>query len=502
MALTEQQKDILRHPVRWFNSAREEEIPRRELLGILLATVGQSSMFGMAGANWFFHFCTNVLMLDPKVVGAMTGAMPVFDAVVDPVVGVAIDKHQFRDGRKLVPWIRKLAIPAAFMSFLLFVNWNIQGAAFKAVYCIGIYLLWDILYSFLNTSLLGLTAAISPHSGQRVRAVQWLDIGVLIGSFFPELLNPFLSGTEGNGSFGLSQEQIYLLFAALMCLGGGFLLLSVTGAKERITATQGAPRNPFSLIFNVLRHNHVLLLFMVVDLVRAASPYVSEPYVYQQVFYKVGDKTIPAAALMTVFMILAGLPGASLKLFATKVIERVGSMKRVLILAAITDIVTRAVACAIGIGSIPRLVLVYVCETVSNIPWGVYGIAQRAMISDSVDYVEWKTGQRTEGVTMSARSLTGKLSAGLRRLVMGFCLDFIQYKPENVKLGVPQNAHCQKWAWPIYKLGTACGAAVSLVPLLLINYPDSLKMKVESELAQRRAVASMAVGAAAAQAEE
>ncbi|MCL2508838.1 MAG: MFS transporter [Oscillospiraceae bacterium] len=493
MALTEEQRDVLRHPIRWFSKAEEDVIPRKELLGVLLATVGQSSMFGMAGANWFFHFCTNVLMLDPKIVGGMTGAMPVFDAVIDPVVGGVIDWHQFKDGRKLVPWIRNLAIPAAFMAFMLFVNWNISGTVYKVVYCVGIYLIWDTLYSFLNTSLLGLTAAISPHSKQRVRAVQWLDIGVLIGSFFPELLLPFLSGTGGNGSFGLNQQQIYLLFAAIMCGGGGLLFMTVTGTKERVTAMQGASRNPFVLIFNVLRHNHILLLFMVVDLVRAASPYVSEAYVYQQVTYNVGGKTIPASALMTIFMILAGLPGASLKLVAVKVIDRVGSMKRVLILAAITDVVTRVVACIIGISSIPRLVLVYVCETISNIPWGVYGIAQRAMISDSVDYVEWKTGQRTEGITMSARNLTGKLGAGLRRIVMGFCLDFIQYNPENVKLGIPQNAHCQKWAWPTYKLGTAFGALVSLIPLMMLNYPDSLKTQVESDLALRRAAAAQKV---------
>ena len=489
MALTDQQREIVRHPIQWFNSHKEEEIPRKELLGILLATLGQSAMFGMAGANWFFHFCTNVLMLDPKIVGIMTGTFPVFDAVVDPVVGVAIDRHQFKDGRKLVPWVRFLAIPAAIVSVMLFVNWNIPGSGYKAVYCIGVYLIWDTLYSFLNTSLLGLTAAISPHSDQRVRAVQFLDIGVLIGAFFPELLNPFLSGTEGNGSFGLNQQQIYLLFAVIMCGAGGLLFMSAAGTKERVTATQSVTKNPFVLIFNALRHNKILLLLVIVDLVRASSPYVSEPYVFQQVFYKVGDKTVSAAALMTVFMILAGLPGASLKLFAKKVIDRVGSYKRVLVLAAITDVVTRAVACAIGIGSIPRLVLVYVCETISNIPWGVYGIAQRALISDSVDYVEWKTGQRTEGITMSTRTLAGKLGAGLRRLVMGFCLDFIQYSGENVKLGLPQSARTQKWAWPIYKLGTACGALVSLIPLLLINYPDSLKLQVETELAQRRAAA-------------
>jgi hypothetical protein len=40
----------------------------------------------------------------------------------------------------------------------------------------------------------------------------------------------------------------------------------------------------------------------------------------------------------------------------------------------------------------------------------------------------------------------------------------------------------------VYKLGIACGAALSLIPLLLIRYPDSLKAQVEADLAERRSL--------------
>ena len=491
MALTdensaaEKRREALRHPIRWFNHTKEGEIPRRELAGITGATVGQSMMFGMAGANWFFHFCTNVLMLKDTTVGKMTSAAAILDAVIDPVVGVAIDRHQFRDGRKLVPWIQRLAPFTAAAAFLLFVNWGMSGAAAKMAYCVGIFLLWDILHSFMNTSLLGLTAAISPSSAQRARTAQWVDIGVMLGAYFPELLLPMLSGS---GAFGLTQRKVYLLFAAIMCLGGGALFLSAAAVTERVRAAGAAGKANVFKSFGVLRHNHILLLFLAVDLLRAASPYVNEVFVYQQVSYQAGGRTIPAPVLVVVLTVLAGLPAASLKLAATKIAARVGGMQRVLAIAAVTDVITRVVATLIGIGSIPRLILVYVCDAVSNLPWGIYGMAQRALVSDSVDYVEWKTGQRTEGVTMSARNLTGKLCAGLRRLVIGYCLRFLGYKAENVELGIPQSAHYRKWVWPVYKLGIAGGALLSLIPILLMRYPDSLKRQVESELAERRAM--------------
>ena len=492
MALTEQQKDVIRHPVRWFMNHGPEEIPRKELAGILFATLGQSAMFGMAGANWFFHFCTNVLMIRPETVGMMTGIVPFFDAAIDPVVGVAIDSVKFKDGRKLVPWIRNFAPFAAVMALLLFVNWNIQSVGLKVFYCVAVYLIWDTLNSFLNTSLMGLTAAISPHSSQRARSVQWMDIGVLIGSFFPELLLPALSVNQetGRGMLGMTQQQIYLLFGAIMCLGGGLLYLSAIGVKERVRSMDSSgTRNPFKK-FAILRHNHILLLFVLFDLFRAASPFVNEVFVYQQMSYPwFGGRTISAGALVTVLLILAGLPGASLKLVATKIIDKVGSMKRVLIIAVITDIVARVIAWAFGISTIPRLIMVFVMDAINNIPWGVFGIAQKAMIADSVDYVEWKTGKRTEGVTMSARNLTIKLASGVRRFMIGQSLGFLQYDASLVAKGIAQNAHFNKWVWPTYKLGVACGGLFSLIPLILMKYPDSLKQQVESELAERRAMA-------------
>jgi len=77
----------------------------------------------------------------------------------------------------------------------------------------------------------------------------------------------------------------------------------------------------------------------------------------------------------------------------------------------------------------------------------------------------------------------------VRRMVTGYCLRFTQYSAENVKLGLPQNDHFRRWAWPVYQLGPAIGAVMSLAPLLLLRYPDTLKNQVEADLARRRDLA-------------
>ena len=494
MALTPSQRDALRHPIRWLmNTTPEEpgEIPRRELACYTLGLTGQNQLYGMAG-NRFFHFCTNVLMIPNKTVGKMTGAITVFDALNDPVVGAMIDNHRFQDGRKLMPWIKITSPFIAVLAFLLFVDWNFATVGMKVLYCVAVYVMWDLLYSFQDASLWGMTAAISPLSAQRARSTQWADIGSMLGGLLPGLLMPMLSG---DGAFGLNQRQWYLIFAAGMCLGGGLLVLAAMGMTERVRSLPGEEEEKSSKLRSVvhnigsLRHNYVLLLFLASEVLKKASPNINEMYIFQQMEYKVGGTVLHATLLVTILGALTGLPGSALKFAATKIAARAGGMKRVMIITCIAGICVRVIQYAIGISTLPRLVLVYLVDVIYGLPNGIFNIAMRTMISDSVEYVEWKTGERTEAITMSVRNLMSKMSGAVERYIQGYCLDFLQFEPRNVERNIPQNAHFQKWVWPVFRLGPALGLVFSLIPLLLLRYPDSLKARVEEEMAQRRKAA-------------
>ncbi|MCL2300783.1 MAG: MFS transporter [Firmicutes bacterium] len=491
MALTPSQRAAIRHPVRWLRSTAPEspgEIPRRELSNYTLGLTGQNQLYNMAGGR-FFHFCTNVLMIDSITVGKMTGAITVFDALNDPVAGALIDNHRFKDGRKLLPWIRLTSLPIALAAFLLFINWNFPSQALRVAYCVVVYVIWDVLYSFQDSALWGMTAAISPHSSQRARATQWADIGAMLGGLLPALLTPMLSG---DGAFGINQQQWYFIFAAVMCLGGGTLTMASLGTTERVRSMPGEERSVWKNIGS-LRYNYVLLLFLASEVLKHCSPNVNEMYIFQQMSYQVGGKAVPATLLITILGAATGLPGVAAKFFATKIAERAGGMKRVLIITCVAGIAVRTLQYFIGINTLPRFLLMYLVDVIYGLPSGINNIAMRTMISDSVEYVEWKTGERTEGITMAVRNLMSKLSGAIQKYIQGYCLRFLQFDAGLVKANRPQNAHFHKWIWPVFRLGPVVGLVLSLVPLLVLKYPDSLKQKVESEMAERRAMAEVEV---------
>ena len=56
----------------------------------------------------------------------------------------------------------------------------------------------------------------------------------------------------------------------------------------------------------------------------------------------------------------------------------------------------RVVAFFIGFDTLPKMIAVIAIISISSVPTNMVGIAQRALLCDSIDYTEWKTGKRTE----------------------------------------------------------------------------------------------------------
>ena len=499
MARTESQRAALRHPIRWLRNREPDqpgEIPRRELSGLMLGLMGQNHIFSMAASDRWFHFCTNVLKIDPVTVGTITGATAMFDGINDPVAGAMVDRHRFKDGSKLKPWLKFTCPLIGLFSFLMFVNWGFSGGLVIA-YCVMMYLLWDIAYSFQDAALWGMTVAIHPDSRQSARTMQWADIGSFLGGLLPSLTLPML----GSGAFGLTQQQTYFLFGLFLCLGGGIQALFSLNMTERVRSlpeTDAKDRTTNSLRAlgeNIvrLRFNHILLLFFAVRMLESIVPNASDIFLLQHMEnYNWMGWNVHPSVLWTIFVAVTGFPGAALKPFALKIIDRVGNMKRMLVLGRVTAIVTRVLSFFIGIRSPWGMLAVALLEGISHLPNSLFNIAQRSLLSDSVDYVEWKTGYRTEAITMSVRNFMAKSGGALRRIMQGLTLDWLQYCPEKISAGQPQNAHFNRWIWPAFRLGPVIGLVLSLIPLLLVRYPDSLRRQVDTDLAARRAEAEAA----------
>ncbi len=463
--------------------AEEGYIPSRELTKHAAALTGQNLTYSFI-SNWMFYFCTNVLKISPNKVGIITGIARLWDAVNDPIVGGYVDKRQSKPGEKLKPYLRYVPLPLGIFSALLFMNFGL-GEMGAIVYFVLIYLVWDTLYSFQDVGIWGIVAIASPHSSEHLRMAQTARIGASIGSMLIGIFPLILGARE---KMGITEVQLFMICGIICGFGGEITTLLAAGVKERV---QKEPEEKESLLAGILmlRHNKILLTIALAQIIGALSPVI--PGIY---FFKYGVGTVDifgremnGETLMFFFQIASGFPSAIAMFAAKKLTIKLGGAKNVFIVSKSAAIIARVAAYFVGFGSARQIGTVAVLLAVASFPDGASSIAKTSLWCDSIDYVEWKTGKRTEGISFSMQNFLSKLTSGITMFINGIVLSRLGFRQELGLRGQP--AIFYQYQWPIYMLAPVVGAILFLLPILTINYPQSMKEQVETELMQRRAIA-------------
>ncbi|MBR2731087.1 MAG: MFS transporter [Clostridia bacterium] len=462
-------------------TAAEGRLPGSRLFAYAAGIAGQNMHYGFVN-GWLFYFINNILKINANVVGLITGISRLWDAVNDPIVGVLIDRHTFRQtGEKLRPIILLTAPLIGVLTPLMFKNWGF-GTNGKIVYIILCYLIWDVIYSMQDVALWGMLAVCSPHSDQRARAAQWTAIGVTAGGAVAGLFLTVKDILVNN--FGMRQETVFLLGALVFGLGGQLIALSAGRIKEQVR-DEGKQKESFFEALFVLRHNRTMLLISLARILEYCKLTVPWQYFFEsQVSYKVGSFEIGGGTAQLLYGGLSGAPGTFAMFAATKIVERVGGMKRILLIAQISSIVLRVISFFIGYRSIWQMLIVILIMGLQGIPANMVNIAHRSLMSDSIDEVEYVTGKRTEGITFSMQNFATKIGDAISLLISGRLLTLVQY--DQYKAMTAQGALYMKWQWPMFMLGPIVGAVLYLMVIVFVRDDPARKKEVEQALKARR----------------
>ena len=134
-------------------------------------------------------------------------------------------------------------------------------------------------------------------------------------------------------------------------------------------------------------------------------------------------------------------------------------------------------------------ILVYVlCQLINSLGIGIYTTVSWAMMGDAIDYNEWKTGERNEGVVYSLHSFFRKLAQGVGPslvILIMYALGYVGANGGNQTMEVATNMRYLVAA--LYLIS----ALLQFVGLALIYNLDKKKLtQMNEELAQRHGEAS------------
>lgn len=472
-------------------NAEKKYVSKKELVNFLAGLSGQNLVYSLIGGSFFTYFMTDIALFPALTVSVLLIVMKVWDGINDPIVGSFIDRHTFKNGEKLRPFLKYTPLPVGVFTVLLFLvfSTNENLLWLRVSYFIIMYICWDLAYTVQDVSVWGITAAVSPNSSERDRFVQWSrTIGSMVYGAFSTVI-PMALEMIANAK-GMSMSLVTLVFAIIFGLGGSMLSYRCSYARERIAVNKDEQQETLRESFMLLFKNKMLLLVTLSNLFGSFGfgiSLVTYFFKYEIPSDFLGNGIIGALGLTTIYFIITGLPSFIGMLFADWMKKRLGGYVNVLILIQVFNIVARAIAFFVGFEG-KRLWISMIIIGIGSIPSGASSIAQTSIFCDSIDYMEWKTGKRTEGITFSMQTSFTKISSGITSGLATLALHLLGYKAiDNAAnyLGT-QTAAFDSWIWPLVVLTPAVASVLFIIPLLFVNYTKEKRALVESDLNARR----------------
>jgi len=466
-------------------------ISKKEMGNYMLGLCGQNMVYSLIGASFFTYFMTDIAMFPAIIVSVLLIVMKVWDGVNDPIVGSFIDKHSFKNGEKMRPFLKYTPLPVGIFTVLLFLVFTTREDLLwlRVSYFIIMYICWDLAYTVQDVSVWGITAVVSPNSDERDRFVQWArTIGSIVygglSAGIPMVLE-YIANAKG-----VSMAFITFVFAIIFGLGGALISYRCSYAQERIQVNRKEQQVSLLESFSLLFKNKMMLLVTLANLFGAlgfGGNLITYFFKYEIPADFVGGGLIGALGLTTIYFAVTSLPSFIGMVLADKLKKRLGGYVNVLILIQVTNIIARIIAFFIGFEG-NKLWISMAVMGIGSIPSGASSIAQTSIFCDSVDYMEWKTGKRTEGITFSMQTSFTKISSGITAGLASLALAILGYTAidnADVFIGT-QTAAFDAWIWPLCILTPAIASVLFIIPLLFIKYTKEKRAVVEADLKARR----------------
>lgn len=210
-------------------SSVSQKVSFREKVGYSLGDGSANLIFQMMMMFQLF-FYTDVFGIKATAAGMILLFARIFDAFVDPLVGILSDRTNTRWG-KYRPWLLWTAIPFAVFFVMAFLTPDLSERG-KIIYAWITYTLLMSIYSFNNTPYSSLGGVMTSDIKERTSISSIRFVTATIATFVVQGLTLPLVSKFGQGDSPKGWAITITLFAIV-----GLVLMIITffSAKERIT---------------------------------------------------------------------------------------------------------------------------------------------------------------------------------------------------------------------------------------------------------------------------
>ncbi len=423
---------------------------------------------------YLLKFYTDVYGISAAAAGAILLAARLIDAIDAPLWGILFEKTRSRWGKSR-PWFLWLCIPFAVFGVLTFVTPNFSPTA-KIAYATCTYICSSVLYTGINTPVTSILGALTPDPRERVVLTSYRMFGSKLGVLFVNLTVLRLVSVLGHGN----DRKGFVLVMPMYAIGTIVLYLLAFRNLEETTREQHQNTSARQSLRAMKSNGPWLMIFLssLFFWIAFIARISSAPYFFEYVLHRKGLTSI---ANSMDFVSLGSV------LFLPYLCRRY-SKSRVWGCGLVGSVIAQLVVYA-GT-SRQSVAIVLVGWVLGFLASGLAMAIPFSILSDSVDYGEWKSGVRAAGLlTAVGAAFCLKAGSGLGGALPAWILARTHYAPN-----VPQNAEALAGIEASFIWLPALAYAIAAVPTLFYMRYERMEPRIRRELEERRRVAALVSG--------
>lgn len=462
----------------------------RETISYALGRAAQGMSTSAMTSDTVNYFLTNLMSLKLDLVSNIRLWAGLWDAFNDPIMGVIVDKTHTKDG-KMRPYIKVAPFICAAFTAMTFFNSPSFPSWLRILFAIVALVGWDMSYTAFDIPMGALAFSITPSSVERTKLFGVSSIARAIGGGIAGAVIPIAVLFE---ALKTHIRGAYMLSGVIAFIG--IILLSrptYYNTKERAHHSEEEPT--IGQCFRLLLKNKPLFMlflsnmaFLLVTTKTAADMYFAIDLVGSSAMYTI----LKVAAAPAPF--LAGI-------LVPIIVQKLGKhadFKKMYIICCLIAAGIHGLMYLVGEPSLMNLqtgknpsigflIVIAALILLSNIPLEFKNLLGKEMEAETVDYVEWKTGDRAEGIMLSLMSFTGKLTNSVSSTIALAILGAANYATHSNVVAVAQT-HSAKFALlSLQTLVPMAGYLLMLVPIIFYSITRKQHDQMMREIRERRA---------------
>ncbi len=497
-------------------------VSKKEIWALGLAGLGQGMMYSTM-SSYISDFYINIMGLPLVFVLLLMLLARVWDAINDPMMGMIVDRSNLKMG-KMKPYILWFCIPIAVATFLMFYAPEGFNATQNMIYAGVIYVAWGMLYTAADVPFWALPNVMTPDPDERGGVISFAKTVNGVGSAVPMAIFMILSWIPyfAEGATLAAERQKYMIIA-LVCslLGTALYLLAFFYPKERVIIPPKAKRAPGEP--GTLKRLFTCKPLMLVVLcgVLSSGRYMMQAaaiHVARYAFYigpsleGITDAVARQQAIngsvgtvSTLFQICSAI-GMFGSMLAMPFLYKKFNYKQIVIVSCLGGFIASLVTTVLGACSIFTVAnwLVYLMIPfiiIQCIPLGALNVTMFAMIGDSLDYLEWKTGFRDNALGAACQSFVNKLGNAFATTFIVIMYLIVNIDPaqsvaqEAVKSVMDMTGAQRFGMFALVSIVPGLSLLLCAIPIFFYDIVGDKKNKITAELEVMRAEKGIAIEA-------